>query len=157
MLSNGKSFQHCVVDSCYRKEELACTCPEEAFIIFINVEYSAKASDQVRHRRRVDRLHEGLGRRSAVSLRQSSRGWLKRCLAGGTSALQAACKHPASLLQAGIFSLQATTSYMASVQVLVRFRVLKCPPKYPNYNIGRGKYKKRGGVMDTCPAGIYFF
>ena len=32
---------------------------------------------------------------------------------------------------------------MASVQVLVRFRVLKCPPKYPYYNIRRGKYKKK--------------
>ena len=32
---------------------------------------------------------------------------------------------------------------MASVQVLVRFRVLKCPPKYPYYNIRRGKYQKK--------------
>ena len=31
---------------------------------------------------------------------------------------------------------------MAGVQVLVRFRVLKCPPKYPLYNIKRGKYEQ---------------
>ena len=32
---------------------------------------------------------------------------------------------------------------MASVQVLVRFRVFKCPPKYPFYNFKKGKYKKK--------------
>ena len=31
---------------------------------------------------------------------------------------------------------------MAGVQGLVRFRVLKCPPKYPLYNIKTGKYQQ---------------
>ena len=63
--------------------------------------------------------------------------------------MQAACKHPASLLQAGTFTLQATKSYMAGVQVLVRFRVLTCPPKYPLYNIKKGNYKKKVAFW-TC-------
>ena len=40
---------------------------------------------------------------------------------------------------------------MASVQVLVRFRVLKCPPKYPYYNIRRGKYQKKSWRYGYLP------
>ena len=63
--------------------------------------------------------------------------------------VQAASKHRASLVQAGSFSVQATKWPIAPVQVFLRFSVLKCPPKYPYYNIKRAECFEEAMFLDV--------